>query len=62
MTGGGGGKCFTGLTVECPALTVSPWIGCGEPDSGVSGFNGVSLAVVSLNCWVPGFPTDWCNR
>ena len=48
MTGGGGGKCFTGLTVECPVLTVSPWIGCGEPDSGVSGFNGVSLAVVSL--------------
>ena len=23
--------CFTGLAVECPALTVSPWIGCGEP-------------------------------
>ena len=43
-----GGECFTGLTVECPTLTVSPWIGCGEPDSGVSGFNGVSLAVVSL--------------
>ena len=19
------------LVVECPALTVSPWIGCGEP-------------------------------
>ena len=43
-----GGECFTGLTVECPTLTVSPWIGCGEPDSGVSDFNGVSLAVVSL--------------
>ena len=39
------GKCFTGLKVECPALTVSPWIGCGEPGNGVSGFNGVSLAV-----------------
>ena len=25
------GGCFTGLAVECPALTVSPWIGCGEP-------------------------------
>ena len=55
------GECFTGLTVECPALTVSAWIGCGEPDGGVLGFNGVSLAVVSLRwivtCWVPGFPT-----
>ena len=43
-----GGECFTGLTVECPALTVSPRISCGEPHSGVSGFNGISLAVVSL--------------
>ena len=25
------GGCFTGLAVECLALTVSPWIGCGEP-------------------------------
>ena len=25
------------IVVECPGSTVSPWIGCGEPGSGVSG-------------------------
>ena len=39
-----GGECFTGLTVECPVLTVSPWIGCGEP-----------FFIENVPCWVPGF-------
>ena len=25
------------MVVECPGSTVSPWVGCGEPGSGVSG-------------------------
>ena len=25
------------IVVECPGSTVSPWIGCGGPGSGVSG-------------------------
>ena len=35
---GGVEKGSKGLTVvECPGSTVSPWTGCGEPGSGVSG-------------------------
>ena len=45
------------MVVECPGSTVSPWVGCGEPGSGVSGWRcllGLAVGSLVVECPVVG--------